>query len=75
MFEISREQRRDVTDEDLSDILNEMDIRRMCCRRTIIISPILPIMTTGPQFNIYKDTRVISMEMERITIGNKDPEF
>lgn len=75
LFQIRQEESRETDDSDLSNILTDMGITKMCCRSTIIISPILPIMSTTPQFNIYQDTRTISIPMERITIGNPNPDI
>lgn len=64
----------DTTDEDISDILNKKGITRICCRNTVIISPVLRLMSIPDQFNMYLDNNiVIKNRMERLIIGNPDP--
>lgn len=59
------------TDEDIADILNKKGITRICCRNTVIISPVLRIMSVPDQFNMYLDNNiVIKNRMERLVIGN-----
>lgn len=41
------------SDIDLSDILNDIGIFRMCCRKTIILSPILRLLKSGPTLKVY----------------------
>ena len=59
-------------DTDVAIILNDMGVKRMCCRRTIIISPVLRLVQAEPEFNIYFDTRTISKRLERLNVGNPD---
>lgn len=62
-------------DIDVAEIITKMGIYRMCCRNTIIVSPILRLMTTDDQFKIYFDEREISQRMNRIIVGNNNPEI
>lgn len=63
------------TDEDVAEIITDMGIRRICCRNTIIISPVLRLMETESQFKLYTDKQVISKKLDRITIGNPLPKI
>ena len=66
----------DTTDEDISDILNKKGITRICCRSTMIISPVLRLMSVPDQFNIYNDNNtVIKKRIERLVIGNPEPKL
>lgn len=62
------------TDEDISDFLNKKGITRICCRNTVIISPVLRLMSVPDQFQIHTDNNsIIKKRMHRIVIGNPDP--
>lgn len=52
-------------DENLAAILDDMGIRRMCCRRTIIVSPVLRLIKTGPDF-VYDLTVKITRRGDRV---------
>lgn len=59
------------TDEDISDFLNKKGITRICCRNTVIISPVLRLMSVPDQFQIHTDNNsIIKKRMQRIVIGN-----
>lgn len=60
----------DVDDKDVAAILDDMGIRKMCCRRTVIISPVVRLLQTSSPFNIYLDQKVLSLEAPRLLIGN-----
>lgn len=59
-------------DEDVSRIITDLGIKRMCCRNTILISPILRLVETEPELTIYLDRRNINDRIDRISIGNPD---
>jgi hypothetical protein len=43
----------------------------MCCRRTILLSPVCRLLKTEAPFNIYSaDRETISLPIERLIIGN-----
>jgi DNA-directed RNA polymerase subunit N (RpoN/RPB10) len=64
------------TDEDISDFLNKKGITRICCRNTVIISPVLRLMSVPDQFQIHTDNNsIIKKRMQRIVIGNPDPKI
>lgn len=59
-------------DVELVKIMNDMKIKKMCCRSTILISPVLRLLQTRADLNIYKDHDTVEMNMERLTVGNPD---
>lgn len=62
-------------DRDVSEILNDLGIMRMCCRGAIIMSPVLRLMKVGPEFNIYSESRPINKTMKRYRIGQPNPQI
>lgn len=60
-------------DTDVAEIITDMGIKRICCRRTIIISPVLRLMKTEPEFTVYLDKETITENMNRLNVGNNSP--
>jgi DNA-directed RNA polymerase subunit N (RpoN/RPB10) len=63
---------RKTDDRDVAKILDEMDIKRMCCRREVIVSPVLRLLKVGETFNIYQDKTVLSEPFDRLIVRNKN---
>lgn len=63
-------------DTDIVQILDNMKIFRMCCRKTILLSPVCRLLKTKAPFNIYSaDKGNISLSIERLIIGNPNPKI
>jgi DNA-directed RNA polymerase subunit N (RpoN/RPB10) len=73
LVELQIKDSRATNDIDVSKIITDMGITRMCCRNTIMISPILRMMTVEPSFNIYGNNSTISQTLDRVIIGREIP--
>ena len=69
------EQNIKTNDEDIVKILDDLKITRICCRNSILISPIQRIVSTKNHMNVYLDNKIISERLNRIEVKNEDPDF
>lgn len=74
-FALIRLGKEKTDDTDVSKILDGLKIKRMCCRKTFIVSPVLRLLKAGPQFNIYLDNSSMSEKMEHLRINNLNPKI
>ena len=64
---LSKEEVKD--DALVCKIMNKMNIMRMCCRRTVICSPVFQVIKTSPPFQVHRDNFNYSYTPDDITFG------
>lgn len=71
LIKISQTKNRPTDDRDISNILNEMKVTKMCCRREIIVSPVLRLLKIGNTFNVGVGSDFVSSTFDRLIIGKQ----
>lgn len=66
---------RKTDDEDLAKIMDEMGITRICCRKTIMVSPVLRLIKPPPLFTNLTEPNPFSLDFEWIKIRKPNLDF